>query len=97
MVEEAKRIVACKSCPWDQFCITPPEYTSEGVAKQIEQMKQDAATKGVDSIFAALMSSLIFSGRDKLCRACPVFIERLRESEVLIKRIREMMQGWSDG
>jgi len=98
MVEEAKRIIACKSCAWNRFCILPPEFTSDELERRKEKIKQEANTMGAEEqFFASVLTTLVLSGRDQVCPACPVFIERLQKSDALIKRIKEMMQGWSNG
>jgi len=48
MVEEAKRIIACKSCAWNRFCILPPEFTSDELERRKEKIKQEANTMGAE-------------------------------------------------
>jgi len=99
----------CSACPWDRYCITPPEMTRAEVDAKIEGSNRQAEAQmdkaraegkegGMGAIIDALMTSVIYGGKDTQATACPVFVARMRSSNgrVIVDRIKELMQAWDD-
>ncbi len=100
----------CSTCPWDRFCITPPEMTKAEIdAKQAEaartQEEQAAAAKargeesnGMGMILGTLMTSMLYVGKDLQATVCPVLTARMRSSEgrAVVDGVRAMMKSWDD-
>lgn len=58
--------------------------------------KNDVESKtSEDKLFSGLLSAMMFAGKDRECPACPIFIEKLRESPDLSDSIKKMMKGGS--
>jgi len=83
---EAYGIVQCKECPWYKSCVVPRqmESTSSGVN----------ASSQPDLGMQNLLSSMASAAQNSLLEGCPVFIDRLRSSPELARRVKEMMQNW---
>lgn len=58
-----------------------------------EKMAEKEGDPG-SAVFGSLIGIMMFGGKDTQCEACPVFIQRLRESPNLIKKIKGLMQNW---
>ncbi|MDP6127558.1 MAG: hypothetical protein QF713_03935 [Dehalococcoidales bacterium] len=95
-LNEANGIVQCKECPWYKSCAMPMRFTAEDIRRQME-----AASPGMDSSQQAdlgmqnLLSGMATAAQNSLLEGCPIFIERLRSSPNLARRIKEIMQNWS--
>ena len=87
--------IECVSCTWNKFCVEPPSMTKEEVDKKIEEAKSEVREKGgaEGEMFAGLLSTMMYTGKDSECPACPVFIKRLRESPDLANHIKEYMKS----
>jgi hypothetical protein len=53
------------------------------------------APQPVDAGMQNLLSSMATAAQNSLLEACPIFIERLRNSPRLAQRLKEFMQNWS--
>ena len=94
-LKRTEQQIDCATCPWNKLCIDPPVMTDEEVKAKIEseQMDKDKSKDDAErSVFTGLLSVLIFSGKDRDCRACPIFIERLREGPELSAKIKQIMK-----
>ena len=96
--EELKRgtspDVLCATCPWDRLCITPPEMTKQQIDKHItEAGEKDKAEDKMP--VGALLTTLMFAGRDKTAHVCPVFALRLRgpDGRQVADQVRALMRG----
>ncbi len=97
IVAEANGIaadLACSECSWQTFCIRPPAMTE----KEVEAQRAEARAEIAEGENAAggILQALFFIGRDTDCRACRVFIARLREDPRLSIALKELMQEWND-
>jgi hypothetical protein len=97
----------CATCPWDRNCISPPTMTSEevkakvdeAIAKEDQRVKADKrAGRAVGMPVEALMTTIVYAGRDLSARVCPVYALRLRSSggRQLADSTRAAMQSWDD-
>jgi hypothetical protein len=90
----------CTTCPWDRLCVEPPKNTREDVDREVAKAKaEDEKSRMVDGNkgmpTATLMTTMIFSGKDRQGEMCPVFSLRLRSAEgrQIADSIRTLMQG----
>lgn len=90
-MSQVERQIECSTCPWNKNCIEPPSMTKEDVEKTVEEMEEKGGSKE-GKLMSGLMSALVFVGKDKECHACPVFIEKLRQSPELSMKIKEIMK-----
>ena len=95
ILNEAYGIAQCKECPWYKSCAMPMRFTAEDIRRQME-----LSAPGMDTSLQAdlgmqnLLSSMATAAQNSLLEGCPVFIDRLRNSPELARRIKEMMQNW---
>ncbi len=95
ILNEAYGIAQCKECPWYKSCAMPMRFTAEDIRRQME-----SSAPGMDTSLQAdlgmqnLLSSMATAAQNSLLEGCPVFIDRLRNSPELARRIKEMMQSW---
>jgi hypothetical protein len=95
ILNEAYGIVQCKECPWYKACVIPMKFTAEDIRRQMEQAAPGAGVpQQVDSGMQNLLSSMATAAQNSLLEGCPVFIQRLRASPGLGRRLKELMQGW---
>lgn len=98
----------CGTCPWDRYCISPPSMTTREVeAKQREAEEKDKARaeeqrrtgQKVDLPVGALLTAVMYSGKDLDAKVCPVFSNRLRSSSGrdIVDSLKNQMQTWDDG
>lgn len=97
ILNEAYRIVQCKECPWYKSCVTPMRFTAEDLRRQIESQAggqgQPAAT---DMNMQNLLINMANAAQNSLLEGCPVFIERVRSSPELARRLKKLMQEWGN-
>jgi hypothetical protein len=98
IVNEAYQIVQCKECPWYKACVTPMRFTSEDIRRQMEQGIPGSNTPQpqVNPQMQDLLSSMASAAQNSLLEGCPVFIQRLRSSQQLGQRLKELMLNWGD-
>ena len=89
ILNEAYAIVQCKECPWYKSCATPMRVSAEDIRNQL------ASTPGIGAPGdQSLLSNMAAAAQNSLLEGCPVFIDRLRNSPELAKRIKELMRQW---
>jgi len=83
--------LSCTTCPWNKYCIEPPVMTEEEVKAQIEKGKEgdDKET----ALFGGLINALVFAGKDREARICPIFAQALRSGPELSQKIKDIMKG----
>ncbi len=95
-LNEAYGIVQCKECPWYKSCTMPMRFTAEDLRRQMESAPGGmGAAQQADLGMQELLSNMATAAQNSLLEGCPVFIERLRTNPGLAKRIKDMMQNWS--
>lgn len=93
-VEQAEGIANCHGCEWQTLCVAPPTMTEEEVKERTKLPEKTEGEDATGKLMDGLMSALVFAGKDRECKACPVFIARLRQSPALAQKIKETMQNW---
>jgi len=97
IMDEAYAIAQCRSCPWYRSCVMPMRLTVEDMRRQLESSAagmgapSEADLGGIQSLLAGMASA----AQNSILEGCPVFIQRLRTSPDLARRIKEMMQNWT--
>jgi hypothetical protein len=88
----------CETCPWDRFCITPPQITKSDIGEASRQLQEEAGPDPMSQVMSTILVGAVFGGRDTMSDTCPVFSLRLRSSEgrVLVDSIRSQMRSWDD-
>jgi len=95
ILNEAYGIAQCKECPWYKSCAVPMRFTAEAIRRQMESSAPGMnASLQADLGMQNLLSSMATAAQNSLLEGCPVFIDRLRNSPELARRIKEMMQNW---
>jgi hypothetical protein len=95
VLNEAYGVVQCKECPWYKSCMVPMKFTAEDLRKQMEsQMPGMTPSTSTDMNMQNLLSSMASAAQNSLLEGCPIFIERLRSSQELAQRIKQLMQNW---
>ncbi len=96
VLDEAYGIVQCKDCPWYKSCVMPMRLTAEDIRRQLESstgamgLPQAADFGGMQNLLAGMATA----AQNSLLEACPVFVQRLRSSQELAQRIKQLMQSW---
>jgi hypothetical protein len=95
ILNEAYGIVQCKDCPWYKACVIPMKFTAEDIRRQMEQATPGAGVpQQIDASMQNLLSSMATAAQNSLLEGCPIFIQRLRNSPELGRRLKELMQNW---
>ena len=95
ILDEAYGLVQCKECPWYKTCVSPMKFTAEDIKRQMEQSGPGMdASQAVPPGMQDFVSNMANAAQNSLLEGCPVFIERLRKSPELARRIKEIMQNW---
>jgi len=95
IIDEAYQIVQCKECPWYKVCVTPMKFTTEDIRRQLEQgVPGTNQQQPMDPSTQNLLSSMASAAQNSLLEACPVFIQRLRASQELAQKLKEVMLNW---
>ena len=95
IIDEAYGIVQCKQCPWYKSCAMPMRFTAEDLRRQLESSAPGMSdSMQADLGIQSLLSSMATAAQNSLLEGCPIFIERLRASPELAKRIKKIMQEW---
>jgi hypothetical protein len=85
----------CKECPWYKTCVSPMKFSAEDIRRQMEQPGQGMDTgQAVPPGMQDFVANMASAAQNSLLEGCPVFIERLRQSPELARRIKELMQNW---
>ncbi len=96
ILDEAYGIAQCKTCPWYKACVMPMRFTVEDIRRQLQNtpgaigLPGESETGGIQDFLASMATA----AQNSLLEGCPVFIQRLRSSEELARRIKQMMQEW---
>lgn len=97
ILNEAYGIVQCKECPWYKSCVVPMRFTAEDLRRQMEQSGQGMGVAPQPGAgMEDLLGSMATAAQNSLLEACPIFIERLRNSPQLAQRMKQIMQNWAD-
>ncbi len=95
ILNEAYGLVQCKECPWYKSCVMPMRFTAEDLRRQLEsQIPGAGASMPTDAGLQNLLSSMASSAQNSLLEGCPIFIERLRNSQELAQELKKVMQNW---
>lgn len=95
VLDEAYALVQCKECPWYKTCVMPMRFTAEDIRRQLESSAPGMnISQPADLGMQNLLSSMATAAQNSLLEGCPVFIERLRSSQKLSQRLKEIMQNW---
>ena len=96
ILNEAYGVVQCKECPWYKTCVSPMKFTAEDIRRQMEQVSPGMdSQQQMDLTMQNLLSNMATAAQNSMLEGCPVFIERLRKSPELARRIKEIMQNWA--
>ncbi|HUV44386.1 MAG TPA: hypothetical protein VMW13_06110 [Dehalococcoidales bacterium] len=97
ILDEAHGIAQCRSCPWYRSCATPMKLTVEDIRRQLESTTAGMGTQPSEDIggIQNLLGGMATAAQNSILEGCPVFIQRLRASPELARRIKEMMQNWA--
>ena len=95
VLDEAYALVQCKECPWYKACATPLKFTAEDIRRQIESSAPGMGfQQSADLGWQNLLSSMATAAQNSMVEACPVFINRLRDSPQLAQNLKKVMQNW---
>lgn len=94
VLNEAYGIVQCKECPWYKSCVMPMRFTAEDIRRQLESTPGVGLPLQSDIGIQNLLSGMATAAQNSMMEGCPVFIERLRSSPRLARRLKELMQNW---
>lgn len=95
ILNEAYGVIQCKECPWYKSCVIPMRFTAEDLRRQLEtQIPGASANIPNDAGLQNLLSSMATSAQNSLLEGCPIFIERLRNSQELAQQLKKIMQNW---
>jgi hypothetical protein len=95
ILNEAYGVIQCKECPWYKSCVIPMRFTAEDLRRQLEtQIPGAGASMPNDAGLQNLLSSMATSAQNSLLEGCPIFIERLRNSQELAQQLKKIMQSW---
>ena len=96
ILNEAYGVIQCKECPWYKSCVMPMRFTAEDLRRQLETQMPGANTAMPnDAGLQNLLSSMATSAKNSLLEGCPIFVERLRNSQELAAAIKKLMQNWN--
>ncbi|PPD58910.1 hypothetical protein [Dehalogenimonas etheniformans] len=96
ILREASNIAQCRECAWYKSCTIPMRFTAEDIKRQMEAQQGVTFTAQDDANMQNMIGSMAQAVQNSMVEACPVFIQRLRESPKLAERIKRIMQNWSD-
>ena len=96
ILREASNIAQCRECQWYKSCTVPMRFTAEDIKRQMEAQQGVTFTAQDDTNMQNMIGSMAQAVQNSMVEACPVFIQRLRESPKLAERIKRIMQNWSD-
>lgn len=96
ILDEAHGIAQCRSCPWYRSCTTPMKLTVEDIRRQLESSTAGMGASPSEDVGSIqnLLAGMATAAQNSILEGCPVFIQRLRSSPELARRIKEMMQNW---
>ena len=96
ILNEAYGVIQCKECPWYKSCVMPMRFTAEDLRRQLEsQIPGGSSSMPNDAGLQNLLSSMATSAQNSLLEGCPIFVERLRNSQEMAAEIKKLMQNWN--
>lgn len=95
ILNQAYGIVQCKECPWYKSCTMPMRISPEDIRNQLASAPS-GTLPSPDLGMQSLLSNMATAAQNSLLEGCPVFIDRLRRSPELAKRIKDIMRNWSN-
>ncbi len=95
IINEAYGILQCRECPWYKMCVSPMRFTSEDIRRQMAN-QAPLANQPDNPEAQDLIANMAIAAQNQLLEGCPIFIEKLRSSAGLAKRIKEVVQQWRD-
>lgn len=96
ILNEASNIAQCRDCPWYKSCVMPMRFSPEDIQRQLESQQGTGINIPDDTVMQGMMANMAQAVQNSMVEACPVFIQRLRNSPKLAERIKRIMQNWSD-
>jgi hypothetical protein len=70
-------------------------FTAEDLRRQLEsQIPGGTSSMPNDAGLQNLLSSMATSAQNSLLEGCPIFVERLRNSQELAVAIKKLLQNW---
>ena len=93
IINEAYSILQCRECPWYKLCVSPMRFTAEDIRRQIAAQAPPGG-QDADPNAQNLLVNMAAAAQSQLLEGCPVFIEKLRGSAELAKRIKDIVQQW---
>ncbi len=96
VLNEAYGVVQCRECPWYKSCVMPMRFTAEDLKKQLESSALGMNPGGTDAGLQSLLAGMATAAQNSLLEACPVFVERLRNSQKLAQKLKQIMQNWGN-
>ena len=96
ILREASNIAQCRECQWYKSCTVPMRFTAEDIKRQMEAQQGVTFTAQDDTNMQSMIGAMAQAVQNSMVEACPVYIQRLRESPKLAERIKRIMQNWSD-
>ena len=94
ILNEAYGIMQCKERPWYKQCAMPMRFSAEDIRRQLEQTQPGVNLPQMDMGMQSLLASMASSAQNSILEACPIFIERLRNSPKLAQKLKEIMLAW---
>jgi hypothetical protein len=97
ILNEVYGVVQCRECPWYKQCLTPMRFTAEDLKRQIQgaNLGMNPGTTP-DVSLQNLLGGMATAAQNSLLEACPILIERLRNSPKLAQKLKQIMQNWSN-
>ena len=96
VLNEAYGVVQCKECPWYKSCVMPMRFTAEDLRKQLASSTLGVNPATDDTGLQSLLAGMATAAQNSLLEACPVFVERLRNSQKLAQKLKQIMQNWGN-
>lgn len=90
----------CMTCPWDRYCVSPPQMTHTEVDAKLKaavQADEARASEGTRTGLPVqtLLTAMAIGGADTSAPVCPVFAMRLRtqEGRGIVDAVKAQMQS----
>ena len=105
LVKGASPAMLCATCPWDRYCISPPQMTRDEVQSRMKEAEakdlvKEKAGEGKSSgvPINTILNLVTFASKDLEAMVCPVFALRLRGSDgrSIVDGLKANMKLWND-
>ena len=94
----------CMTCPWDRYCLTPPNMTAGQIEQHLAKSKADDLRQAEEARargeqpgipVGSLLTTLMVAGKDRQAELCPVFSMRLQspDGRKIVDELKSSMQG----